>query len=303
MKEVRLAELLGEVREDLVRDALPPKQKRKYPWKPIFTLAACLALVLAVGSVLPAFLPKGATKAEPPMAADAPAAAAPMEDVPAEAPMEDEPTAEEPGEGYDMMPHVTVDGKVYLISSHLSSYDDCPEGFTLGGVLEGGDFDGCSYYTSEEHPQLVYVYSETNNRGEVDSTGTVIATEWHMAYLRFASEEMRGKDFVCVDGQLYTSMWNGWGAVDAEFYDRIETTYGIRMEGDAPEGFVSRGCAEFVGWDIWPTGSLSSNTGEEEIYVNPAKPEIVLVAATWQNVSGVHSGFDVYLRYEKEPTG
>lgn len=301
MKEVRLAELLGEVREELLQDALPPKRKKRSPWKPLLAMAACLALVLAIGSVLPAFLPKGATKGEPPQAADAPTAGAPMEDAPApspETPMDGAPTAEEPGEGYDRMPHVIVDGKVYLISSHLSSYDDCPAGFTLGGVLEGGDFDGCSYYTSGEHPQLVYVYTETNNRGELDSTGTVIPTEWHMAYLRFAAEEIRGKDFVCVDGQLYTSMWNGWGIVDGEFYDRIEAEYGIRIEGEAPEGFVSRGCAEFVGWDIWPEGSLSSNTGEEEIYADPENPDIVLVATTWQNVSGAHTGFNVYLRYD-----
>ena len=283
MKEIRLAELIGEVREDFVEQAQPPVRKKRM-WNTVLALAACLTLVIAIGAVSPFFQRKGSADQAAPMAS---------------------PTVEEsvPESPEEMAPHIEVDGKRYYISSHLSSYEECPGTFAAAGVLETGEFAGCSYYTSEEYPHLIYVYTMTNNRGELDSSGTVIPTEPHMAYLRFVAKEMRGKDFVCVDGQLYTSMWNGWGTVNREFYDQIEAEYGARMEGEAPEGFASVGTAEFVGWDLWPEGALSSNTGEEEIYTNPDHPDVVLVAATWHTVQGEHRGFHVYLRYEREPIG
>ena len=281
MKEIRLAELIGEVREDFVEQAQPPVRKKR-PWSTVLALAACIALVIAIGAVSPFFQRKGAADLGAPLAPEATEESAPE-------------TPE------SLLPHVKVDGVSYYISSHLSSYDECPETFAEGGILESGEYAGCRYYISAEYPHLVYVYTMTNNRGEVDSSGTVIPTEPHMAYLRFVTEEMRGKDFVCVDGQLYTSMWNGWRTVDGEFYDRIEAEYGVRIEGDAPEGFASVGTAEFAGWDLWPEDALSSNTGEEEIYVNPENPDIVLVATTWHTVQGEHRGFHVYLRYDREP--
>ena len=48
-------------------------------------------------------------------------------------------------------------------------------------------------------------------------------------------------------------------------YDKMESTYGIRIEGDAPAGFASVGIAEFSGNDTIPRGMLVSNEGAYEV--------------------------------------
>ena len=92
--------------------------------------------------------------------------------------------------------------------------------------------------------------------------------------------------------------------VSHEYYDKMENTYGIRIEGDAPAGFASVGIAEFSGNDTIPRGMLVSNAGAYEVYANPGDPDVVLVATTWvtapvgENGETNHSGFNVYIRYD-----
>ena len=302
MKEARLAELIGEVREEYATEAMPLYRGRT-SWKRWTALAACIAFVAALGLMIPLLQPKGEA-AEAPEAGES--AGVSMEAGAKEEPAEEseevqaEDTAEEPGDGVPMIPHVVVDGVMYFISANLSSYDTCPEGFAYTGEIESGEFAGEQYYTNPEQPQVIFVYTMTNNDGRVDSSNTVIPTEWHMAYVRFASEEMRGREFVCVDDQLYLSMWSAWDAVESEFYDSIEAEYGLRMEGNAPDGFASAGVTEFSGYDMWPEGSLSSNQGEMEVFVNPDQPDVILVAAKWYSAGGMHQGFDVYIRYTRK---
>ena len=92
--------------------------------------------------------------------------------------------------------------------------------------------------------------------------------------------------------------------VSHEYYDKMENTYGIRIEGDAPAGFASVGIAEFSGNDTIPRGMLVSNEGAYEVYADPNKPDVVLVATKWhtapvgENGETSHSGFNVYIRYD-----
>jgi len=299
VKRAKLAELLGEIREDLIEEAAPPARTRV--WQHWAALAACCCMIFSLGAFLTLFSGMGAKSAEP--EAERPPQSAEPGDAPEMAPEMEEEEESELEESGDMLPHVVVDGVTYYHSSHLSSYDECPDGFTLAGVIGSGEFAGTEYYRNPAQPQLVYLYTMTNNRGEVDDSGTVIPTEPHMAFVRYADETIRGKDFLCHDGTLYIAMWsaNTWAGtrdVSEAFFNSIHAKYGYRIEGALPEGFASVGIAEFSGYDIWPEGPLSSNRGEVEVFVNPDDPDVVLVAAVWHSAKGRHEGFDVFLRYE-----
>ena len=204
---------------------------------------------------------------------------------------------------------LVVNGVSYLISPHLAVSNDLPDGFVHAGEASVGGFENCPYYTNPDMPEWVYVYHEVSTDGKVDATGTLNRTEPHNAYVRYVDERLRGKDLVCYNGEYYISMWSAqdYGSapdVSHEYYDKMENTYGIRIEGDAPAGFASVGIAEFSGNDTIPRGMLVSNAGAYEVYANPGDPDVVLVATTWvtapvgENGETNHSGFNVYIRYD-----
>ena len=164
---------------------------------------------------------------------------------------------------------LVVNGVSYLISPHLAVSNDLPDGFVHAGEASVGGFENCPYYTNPDMPE----------------------------------------DLVCYNGEYYISMWSAqdYGSapdVSHEYYDKMENTYGIRIEGDAPAGFASVGIAEFSGNDTIPRGMLVSNAGAYEVYANPGDPDVVLVATTWvtapvgENGETNHSGFNVYIRYD-----
>ena len=203
---------------------------------------------------------------------------------------------------------LVVNGISYLISSHLAVSNDLPDGFVHAGEASVGGFENCPYYTNPDMPEWVYVYHEVSTDGKVDATGTLNRTEPHNAYVRYVDERLRGKDLVCYNGEYYISMWSAqdYGSapdVSHEYYDKMENTYGIRIEGDAPAGFASVGIAEFSGNDTIPRGMLVSNEGAYEVYADSNNPDVVLVATKWhtapvgENGETSHSGFNVYIRY------
>lgn len=212
----------------------------------------------------------------------------------------------DPGDGPASL---VVNGVSYLISSHLAVSDNLPDGFVHAGEASVGGFENCPYYTNPDMPEWVYVYHEVSTDGKVDATGTLNRTEPHNAYVRYVDERLRGKDLVCYNGEYYISMWSAqdYGStpdVSHEYYDKMESTYGIRIEGDAPVGFASVGIAEFSGNDTIPRGMLVSNEGAYEVYADPNNPDVVLVATKWhtapvgENGETSHSGFNVYIRYD-----
>ena len=71
MKKARLAELIGEVQETFVDEALPLDKGRKTHWFRWTALAACACLVLAVGLSSPLWQAKSESVMDP---GDAPAA-------------------------------------------------------------------------------------------------------------------------------------------------------------------------------------------------------------------------------------
>jgi len=220
---------------------------------------------------------------------------------PPETPME--PTQDQlgcPGIGPSSL---SVNGVNYLVSSWFAVEAELPEGFSLAGTADVGGYEDRPYYTNPDRPEWVYVWQEVRSNGAVDATGTLIPTEPHDAYVRFVHERLRGKDLLCVNGDYYISMWSAHSYGDTpdvtrEYYDTMESTYGVRMEGTPPEGFTLVGKSEFSGRDTIPRGSLVSNTGLLEVYANPEEPNVMLCSTFWYNVSGYHEGFNVYIRYD-----
>lgn len=251
-------------------EAEPAKRKHKTPlWLRLGAVAACICLLVALPIV---FSPN------------------------AEAPT----TPAEPGDGPASF---EVGGARYYISPHIAVTDTLPEGFSLGGETDVGGYDDCPYYVNPDMPEWVYVYQEVRTNGQVDASGTLISTEPHMAYLRYVHEELRGKNLVCRNGSYYISMWSADTYGDSpdvtwEYYDAMETRYGIRIEGSAPEGYSHVGTAQFTGVDSIPRGELASNTGELDIYANPNEPDMIYVSSRWHNASGSHEGFDTYILYD-----
>lgn len=204
---------------------------------------------------------------------------------------------------------LVVNGIQYLISSHVSVSDELPGGFTYAGKADVGGFGDCPYYTNPNVPEWVYVYQEVGIDGTFDETGSLTRTDPYGAYVRYVDIRLRGKDIVCYNGDYYISMWSAqsYGSfpdVSYEYYNKIENTYGIRVEGDVPAGFISAGIAEFSGNDTLPRGELVSNVGAHEVYVNPDVSDVLLVPAYWhthtkeEGKETKHKGYNIYIRYD-----
>lgn len=273
MKKETFCEMLSDIDEEFVREARAESRGKKPGWLRWGALAAFLCVLLAI----PALLFR-----------------------PAEAPNDAEPSGDGPA-------GLTVDGSRFVISPRLAVSDELPEGFLLAGEADVEGVGTCPYYVNPDMPEWVYVYQEVRTDGAVDSTGTLTSTEPHNAYARYVDSRIRGKDLVFCNGSYFISMWSAqyWGDgpdVGEAFYESVESAYGVRLEGEVPEGFVSAGTAEFSGYDTLPRGGLSSNQGEHEVYVNPGEPDVVLVPTCWYTAAAgepgetKHEGFDVYLR-------
>ena len=215
----------------------------------------------------------------------------------------------EPGADSTGPAGLTVNGIKYLISSHVSVTDELPDGFLYAGETDVGGFESCPYYTNPNMPEWVYVSQEVRTDGTVDSTGTLNRTDPHDAYVRYVDIRLRGKDLVCYNGEYYISMWSAssygeYPDVNNEYFGSMESTYGIRIEGDTPNGFVSAGIAEFSGKDTIPRGALVSNVGAHEVHVNPNEPDVVLVPTYWhthtkeEGKETRHEGYNIYIRYD-----
>ena len=271
----------NEVDDDILeRSETASRSKKKPVWLKWGAIAACLCLIVAVA--IPTMFHQ-----------------------PAETPQD----TVEPGADSTGPAGLTVNGIKYLISSHISVTDELPDGFLYAGETDVGGFENCPYYTNPDMPEWVYVSQEVLTDGTVDSTGTLNRTDPYNAYVRYVDIRLRGKDLVCYNGTYYISMWSAKPYGDSpdvshEYYDKMESTYGIRIEGNAPDEFVSVGIAEFSGNDTIPRGTLVSNQGAYEVFADPSNPDVVLVATKWhtapvgENGETNHSGFNIYIRYD-----
>lgn len=189
-------------------------------------------------------------------------------------------------------PNILLGDTMYVVSPYLEMSDTLPEGFFLAGSAPAGGFDACDYYLNSDIPHWVYVHQEVYNN---------LTGETQMKYVRYVDLAIRGKDFVCVSDTLYVSLWSLSPDESPALYAYAEEAYGIRIEGDAPDGFISLNKANFSGYDTIPTGALASNTGAEEILFSQADPDILLVSTAWHAAPDDtgeqrHTGWNVYIR-------
>lgn len=268
-------EILSDINEAHVKEARKPgKKARRTAWAKWGAAAACLCLVVILPAVL--LLSKF---------------------------QQAETVSGDPADG-DSPPGFTLDGKTFYISSHLSVSDELPSGFACGGTVDIEEgMEDCPYYLNPDMPEWVYVYQEILTDGTVSLSGTITRTEPHNAYVRYVDARLRGKNFISYDGCLYISMWHAdyYGDtpdVSQAFFDQVRERLGVRIEGEAPEGFISVGAAEFTGYDTIPSGPLSSNANVTEVLADPDDPDVVLAAAQWYSAHGGHQGYDVYIRYD-----
>lgn len=277
MRGNEFLEKIGLIAPEYIEEAEIKPKRRKKQWTKWFAAAACICILAGVVLSVDFY--------EPPQ----------------------EPESSVPGE---VPPNLTENGIKYFISPYADSvYKELPEGFAYAGETDAGGFENCPYYVNPDMPEWVFVYHEVRTNGEVDSSGTIIPAEPHDAYVRYVDERLRGKDLVCVRGDYYISMWSAkpYGDnpdVSAEYYDEVETKYGVRIEGEPPEGFVLMGTTEFSGHDTVPKGNLVSNEGEFEVYANPDIPEIIYVSTFWythtaeEKTQTKHEGFNAYIKYD-----
>ena len=277
MRGSEFLDKMEHIAPEFIEEAEEKQKRRKNLWIKWVAAAACICIIAVAVSSVDFY--------EPPQ----------------------EPETSDPGEG---PPNLILDGIRYLISPHADSvFLELPEGFVYAGETDTGGFEDCPYYINPDMPEWIFVYHEVRTNGEVDASGTIVPAEPHNAYVRYVDERLRGKDLVCVSGDYYISMWSAkpygdYPDVSAEYYDLMETKYGIRIEGEPPEGFVLIGTTEFSGHDTVPKGALASNEGEFEIYINPDNPEVIYVSTFWytatadENGETRHEGFDVYIKYD-----
>ena len=208
------------------------------------------------------------------------------------------------------LPSLTVNGTQYLFSTYDSHSYELPGGFSYAGTADVAEVGECPYYINPNIPEWVYVYQKIYSSDVIiDESGNASPASFRYVYARYVDVQLHGRDLVCCNGKYYISMWSAqyygdFPDVSSEYYDKMRDTYGIRIEGDAPDGFVSAGIAEFSGNDTIPRGELVSNVGTHEVYVNPAEPDTVLVPTYWythtkeESKETRHDGYNIYICYD-----
>ena len=85
---------------------------------------------------------------------------------------------------------------------------------------------------------------------------------------------------------------------------RFWNKYGVRIDGEVPDGYELAGTAEFSGYDTVPKGHLSSNTKEADVYYNPDNLNAIYVETYWfthtaeETEETRHDGYNVYILYD-----
>ena len=171
---------MGGIREEFIREAVPPaasyRRRREFPWTG--AAAAGLALLL-VSSVF--FLPRMGGGSD---STAGESSSAWTENETAGESIEDADGAdpgEEAGAGMAALQPIVVDGTVYVPSICAERYPEtCPEGFSPAGEVELEDTgELCPYYADPDRPGQIYVYQICYEEG----TGAA-----YKGYVRYDAE-------------------------------------------------------------------------------------------------------------------
>ena len=169
-----------------------------------------------------------------------------------------------------MRPHLMVNGQIYWMSSKPPvnpDYDSSHHNFTCIGEVQSTVADtptenfqayglsvGTELYGNEKLPQIIYV--------ETGATPTRYAT----------SEAMR--DYLYHNGTTYISLTS----VSYEDSPKYDERYGTDITVDEiPEGAAFIGSTNFIGYDMFVSQELQSNTFWEpaEVYRDGRNPDLL----------------------------
>lgn len=195
-------------------------------------------------------------------------------------------------------PNVLINNTTYIQSAHGIAFETCPNGFEYGGKIESGTAKGCSYYINPQMPEWIYVEHEIKRIGTTD--------EFYPGYVRYVDENIRGKNFINYNGNIYVLMYHAECPTDIEesVYDEVENSYGLKIEASGVDGFTPIGTTVFEGFDVIPYESFGSNSHQktQQIYANANIENVILVSSTWCTSFGTHDGFEVYIKSNFEYT-
>ncbi len=296
MTSEKLYEILGNIDENLVKEAEDrprapsyirhPKRQKWYAAVACLCIAACIILPIMIHNLSSphSSVQPGTSQATPP------STVTPQPNTPSPTP----PAPNTPGAE---RPYTMIDGKKYYTSGNDPLTMELPDGFTAAGEFVRQMFNGSYYYnetyyyyTNPDIPEWVYIKRASLN-----------------SYSRLVDSRLSGKDLICYNGEYYISMWNvnyfyDDRDVTREYHDEMYSRYGIRIEGDLPDGFVLAGEAVYSGSDTVPTGTLASNEKEGKVYYSPNDPNVLLMETKWTVSPSTgkmnREGFDVYIRYD-----
>lgn len=209
----------------------------------------------------------------------------------------------------DIMSHIDINGKSYYPGANITVKNELPEGFDYAGEADLGWDKPCKYYINTDAPECIYVYQEVTTNGKTDASNTMINTEPHFAYLRYVDIRLRGKSIVKYNSSYYISMWSADDYSDTpdvteEYYNSVFNIYDVRIEGEAPEGFEFVGKTDFSGDETVPKDNMTSNKGKLDLFADPDNPDIILLSTEWythtstEKKETLHKGFDVYIKYQ-----
>ena len=295
MTSEKLFEILGNIDEKLVKETEDrsispsyirhPKRQKWYAAVACLCIAACIILPIMIHNLSsPHSSVQPGTSQTPP-----PSTVTPQPNTPSPTP----PTPSNPGAE---RPYTMIDGIKYYGSSIDPLTMELPDGFTAAGEFVRQMFNGSYYYnetyyyyTNPDIPEWVYIKQASLN-----------------SYSRLVDSRLFGKDLICYNGEYYISMWNvnysyyDDPVVTQEYLDEMNSRYGVRIEGDLPDGFVLAGEAVYSGSETLPTGTLASNNQQAKtVYYSPLDPNVLLVATKWTTYPyTICEGFDVYIRYD-----
>lgn len=283
MSAEQLLYAFGDIRDEFIREAAPQissTHRRRWRWAAL--AAACLCLAVLIARVRPAAPAPGGDAAP---GADLPADSAPYGQIDGA----NDPS--DPGAG---APSLVVDGVTYVISGWFEHSLECPEGFSYAGEAAVDYHDApLPYYTSPERPEWVYVYQECWDQR---------TQEPYMAYVRYVEEILRGTHLVRYQDSVYIFLNDTYylpyqTEVDPEDQARYDAVPYDSVIRELPEGFEPVGKTVFDGHDLVPFSELGSNDlPGQQVLVNPAMPDILLLRHYWSGLEGPE--YWVFVRYQ-----
>lgn len=264
-KEKRVLNILGQVDEKYIEEAVPCKQThKKSGWIKWGAVAACLCLVVCIVAI-PLMQIKQPSNTD-----------------------------------FIGAPNILVGNTTFIKSTHMTEVETRPNGFEYGGVIETGTAKGCPYYISSEIPEWVYVMENVKQAGTVNEFNNAyvryVSKEIRgKDFIRYNDKlyisMYSAQDAENVDKVLFNETQKNYGFIAKVLPTDVFSFVGMT----AFEGF------DLIPYDNF--GS-NTHEQEQQIFANANNDNIILVSTTQydapNNEETSHERFDIYIKYDMD---